>query len=107
MAEPPASSPLDPSTFWSGYTAALFDLDGVLTPTAELHQQAWRTMFEQFLTDQVAADHAPYTSADYFAHIDGKPRFDGVRSFLASRGIDAPGGVDRRPARRRQRRGAR
>jgi beta-phosphoglucomutase family hydrolase len=92
MAEPPASSPIDRSTFWSAYTAALFDLDGVLTPTAELHQQAWRTLFEQFLAGHAGADHAPYTSADYFAHIDGRPRFDGVRSLLASRGIALPEG---------------
>ena len=92
MAEPPASSPIDRSTFWSAYTAALFDLDGVLTPTAELHQQAWRTLFEQFLAGHAGADHTPYTSADYFAHIDGRPRFDGVRSLLASRGIALPEG---------------
>jgi beta-phosphoglucomutase family hydrolase len=77
---------------WSAYDAVLFDLDGVLTPTAELHQQAWTTMFEQFLDEHLGPDHVPYTEADYLAYVDGKPRYDGVRSFLEARGIHLPEG---------------
>ena len=98
MAAPPATRPPDPTTFWAPYRAALFDLDGVLTPTAELHQQAWTQMFEEFLTARFGPDHEPYTSADYHAYVDGKPRFDGVRSFLASRRVVLPeGSVDDPP----------
>lgn len=68
----------------------LFDLDGVLTPTAEVHMRAWGRLFSDYLAGRAAA---PYTDADYFAYIDGKPRFDGVRSMLASRGITLPEGT--------------
>jgi len=71
---------------WDDYSAALFDLDGVLTPTAEVHMRAWRDLFVDFLTKRGIVDQ-PYTEQDYFDHIDGKPRYDGVRSLLASRGI--------------------
>ncbi len=71
---------------WDDYEAALFDLDGVLTPTAEVHMRAWRDLFVDFLTTRGLTDD-PYTEQDYFDHIDGKPRYDGVRSFLASRGV--------------------
>jgi beta-phosphoglucomutase family hydrolase len=77
---------------WLAYGAVLFDLDGVLTPTAELHQLAWSSMFDQFLDEFVGPDHDPYTEDDYLAYVDGKPRFDGVRSFLASRDIHLPEG---------------
>jgi beta-phosphoglucomutase family hydrolase len=77
---------------WSAYGAVLFDLDGVLTPTAELHKQAWTAMFEEFLDEYVGPDHDPFTEADYLAHVDGRPRFDGVRTFLESRGIQLPEG---------------
>ena len=78
---------------WDDYDAALFDLDGVLTPTAEVHMRAWDRMFNDYLAERSASESAePYTSADYFAHVDGKPRFDGVRTFLASRGIELPEG---------------
>jgi beta-phosphoglucomutase family hydrolase len=77
---------------WSAYGAVLFDLDGVLTPTAELHKQAWTAMFEEFLDGHVGPDHDPFTEADYLAHVDGRPRFDGVRTFLESRGIQLPEG---------------
>lgn len=75
---------------WDEYQAALFDLDGVITPTAEVHMHAWREMFTGFLSSR--PDCAPYTDDDYFAYVDGKPRYDGVRSFLASRGIVLPEG---------------
>lgn len=76
---------------WSSYRAVLFDLDGVLTPTAEVHMRAWSRMFNSFLAD--LPGQAPYTDDDYFAHVDGKPRYDGVRDFLASRGIERPEGT--------------
>ncbi|AXJ09629.1 HAD family phosphatase [Arthrobacter sp. PM3] len=69
----------------SGASAILFDLDGVLTPTAVVHERAWQELFDGFLSTVPGA--APYRESDYFDHIDGKPRFDGVRDFLASRGI--------------------
>lgn len=78
---------------WTDFDAALFDLDGVLTPTAEVHMRAWERMFTDYLNSRDdAAQQAPYRESDYFDHIDGKPRYDGVRSFLASRGIELPEG---------------
>ena len=71
--------------------AALFDLDGVLTPTADVHMRAWSQLFNEYLPTRGVAE--PYTDADYFAYVDGKPRYDGVRSFLASRGIVLPDGT--------------
>ncbi len=70
---------------FSQYDAYLFDLDGVITPTAEVHMRAWEAMFNEFLTSY--GGQSPYRDGDYFAFIDGKPRYDGVRDFLASRGI--------------------
>ncbi len=78
-------------TLLSNIDAALFDLDGVLTPTAEVHQRAWAKLFDHYLAEHCPAQ--PYTEADYFAYIDGKPRYDGVRSLLASRGLSLPDGT--------------
>jgi beta-phosphoglucomutase family hydrolase len=75
---------------WNDYDAALFDLDGVITPTAEVHMRAWATMFGEFLQSRGIAE--PYVDDDYFTYVDGKPRYDGVRSFLESRGIELPDG---------------
>lgn len=76
---------------WPDFDAVLFDLDGVVTPTAEVHMRAWSDMFNAFLAEHGGeGDTSPYTDADYFAHVDGKPRYDGVRDFLTSRGIPAP-----------------
>ena len=79
---------------WPDYDAVLFDLDGVITPTAEVHMRAWAEMFNEFLTEYAEhhpdADTSSYTDADYFAHVDGKPRYDGVRDFLSARGISLP-----------------
>lgn len=74
---------------YSTFHAFLFDLDGVLTPTAVVHQHAWRELFTDVL-DRAAVD--PYTDSDYFRYIDGKPRYDGVASLLESRGIELPWG---------------
>lgn len=63
-------------------TALLFDLDGVLTSTAVLHRKAWKQTFESM--------GQPFSEQDYLAYVDGKPRYDGVRSFLASRGLTPP-----------------
>lgn len=73
------------------FDAVLFDLDGVLTPTADLHRTAWATLFTRFLDDRGAG---PYTEQDYYDHIDGRPRDEGVAALLASRGITLP--ADRR-----------
>jgi HAD superfamily hydrolase (TIGR01509 family) len=62
----------------------------VLTPTADVHMRAWCQMFSRYFTEH---DVAPaYTSADYFTYVDGRPRYDGVRAALASRGIELPEG---------------
>lgn len=75
---------------WNDYDAALFDLDGVITPTAEVHMRAWDQMFNDFLRSRGVEE--PYTADDYYRYVDGKPRYDGVRSFLASRGMTLPDG---------------
>ncbi|MCL3863183.1 HAD family phosphatase [Actinotalea sp. K2] len=75
---------------WDLYDAALFDLDGVLTPTADVHMHAWRQMFTDYF--EAHDVQPPYTDDDYFAFVDGKPRYDGVRSALASRGVVLPEG---------------
>jgi beta-phosphoglucomutase family hydrolase len=74
---------------WADYAAVLFDLDGVVTPTAEVHMRAWSEMFNAYLVAH-HPEQPPYADVDYFAHVDGKPRYDGVRDFLASRGIPTP-----------------
>lgn len=72
------------------FTAYLFDLDGVLTPTAEVHMAAWSQLFNGYLT---AHGLGPaYTARDYFDYVDGKPRYAGVQAFLSARGIDLPYG---------------
>lgn len=73
-----------------GITALLFDLDGVLTKTAEVHRAAWKETFDAFLRS--AGDQPPFSDEDYAAHVDGRLRQDGVRAFLASRGIHPPEG---------------
>jgi beta-phosphoglucomutase family hydrolase len=71
-----------PQIDWADYVAVLFDLDGVITPTAEVHTRAWSELFRDY----------DFTLGDYHTYVDGKPRYDGVRSFLASRGITLPAG---------------
>ena len=91
MTQQPATSA------WTGAAGILFDLDGVLTPTAAVHERAWQELFEGYLASRPQA--TAYSESDYFDHIDGKPRFDGVRDFLASRGITLPEGpLDDDPA---------
>ena len=80
----------------SGITTCLFDLDGVLTQTAKIHAQAWKQMFDDFLRDWSERTGEPFEPfdrpTDYDEYVDGKPRLDGVHSFLQSRGIDIPMG---------------
>jgi beta-phosphoglucomutase family hydrolase len=82
--------------------ACLFDLDGVLTDTASVHTKAWKIMFDAFLqqrAEKTGEQFVPFDPAtDYRQYVDGKKREDGVRSFLASRGIELPdGNPDDRP----------
>lgn len=72
------------------HDAVLFDLDGVLTPTAEVHRAAWRELFAPYLASRGAA---PYQESDYFEHLDGRQRYDGVAALLASRGLSLPRGA--------------
>jgi len=78
-------------------TACLFDLDGVLTQTAKVHAAAWKQMFDEYLRERAKRTGEPFrefdAKADYDAYVDGKPRYDGVRSFLESRGIELPQGT--------------
>ena len=70
-----------------GTRACLFDLDGVLTQTAKVHAAAWKDMFDEYLRSRPEA-FSEFTPDDYNEYVDGKPREDGVRSFLQSRGIE-------------------
>ncbi|MEZ0163841.1 HAD family hydrolase [Kineococcus sp. LSe6-4] len=83
-------------------TALLFDLDGVLTDTAAVHDRAWTTTFDAFLrarAEHTGEEFRPFDPEDDYArHVDGKPRADGVRDFLASRGITLPEGSADDPA---------
>ncbi|HEX6421477.1 MAG TPA: beta-phosphoglucomutase family hydrolase [Acidimicrobiales bacterium] len=79
----------------------LFDLDGVLTRTAKVHAAAWARMFDEFLASRQARpgeDLGPFAPADYDRYVDGRPRLDGTRTFLRSRGIDLPEGEPGDPA---------
>lgn len=84
------------------YRAAILDMDGVLTNTATLHARAWKELFDRFLEERGARrgeDHAPFdVGRDYLPYVDGKPRLDGIRSFLRSRGIVVPDGGEGDPA---------
>lgn len=77
------------------FAAALFDLDGVLTSTSTLHAACWKLTFEELLGE-------PFDEHDYLAHVDGKPREDGARDFLRSRGIDAAEALVREVGRHKQ-----
>lgn len=74
-------------------TACLFDLDGVLTGTAILHREAWKRTFDEFLRTRDGAGFQEFTDHDYATYVDGRPRADGVREFLRSRGIELPEGA--------------
>ena len=83
-------------------TACLFDLDGVLTQTAKVHDRAWKETFDGYLRERAGRTGGAFQEfdpvADYDEYVDGKPRYDGVRSFLQSRGISLPEGSPGDPA---------
>ena len=80
----------------TGVRGCLFDLDGVLTQTAKVHDAAWKQMFDQFLRQRATATGQPFVPfdpvADYDEYVDGKPREQGTTAFLSSRGIELPEG---------------
>jgi len=84
-----------------GTRGCLFDLDGVITKTAKVHNAAWKEMFDSYLRDRSQRTGEPFVPfdpvKDYDEYVDGKPRADGTRSFLASRGIELPEGSDDDP----------
>jgi beta-phosphoglucomutase family hydrolase len=74
-----------------GITACLFDLDGVITQTAKLHAAAWKQMFDDYLrkrSEETGEPFGEFTPGDYDRYVDGRPRLDGVRTFLAARGVE-------------------
>ena len=98
----PSPSPSPSPRLPSGLRALLFDLDGVLTKTAAVHAAAWKAMFDEFLQSRAERAGERFVAfdaeADYDRYVDGRPRDDGTRSFLASRGITLPeGGPDDAP----------
>ena len=82
--------------------ACVFNLDGVLIGSAAIHAEAWREVFDEFIlrrVERTRGSFAPYDArTDYAAHMHGRPRLDGIRSFLASRGISLPDGAPHAPA---------
>jgi trehalose 6-phosphate phosphatase len=76
--------------------AVVFDMDGVVTQTAKVHAAAWKELFDAYLQERARGDGEPFREfdlrTDYLPYVDGKPRYDGVRDFLASRGIELPRG---------------
>jgi beta-phosphoglucomutase family hydrolase len=80
-----------------GVTACLFDMDGVITRTATVHDAAWKEMFDDFLRAYAARNGGPFVPfdpvTDYGEYVDGKPRLDGTRAFLKSRSIELPEGA--------------
>src|SRR5215472_2352701 len=83
------------------YEAVLFDMDGVITDTVSIHATCWKTMFDEFLQKWATRNAEPFRSfdvvTDYKLQVDGKPRYEGVRDFLNSRGIVLPDGTPEDP----------
>lgn len=100
MAATPAPVTITPRA----YDAVVFDLDGVITRTATTHATAWKAMFDEYLQRRAAERGEPFRpfdmDGDYRRYVDGKPRYDGVESFLASRGLRLPYGSPGDPPRR-------
>ncbi len=97
-----------PDLFSGAVRAVIFDLDGVITDTASVHFGAWKELFDTQLRAWAEANGTPFeafTRDDYLAYVDGKPRYDGVRSFLRSRGVDLPEGTSDDPPDRQTVRG--
>jgi beta-phosphoglucomutase-like phosphatase (HAD superfamily) len=88
---------------WDSFDAVLFDLDGVLTPTASIHERAWATMFDELFA-ALDPPQPPFRNDEYLTHVDGRPRYDGVRAVLRARRIERPDGDPAtRPGRNRVR----
>lgn len=88
-------APSTPDLFDGTIDAVIFDLDGVITDTASVHATAWKRLFDDYLRERAEARNeafAEFTEDDYLTYVDGKPRYEGVASFLESRGIDLPWG---------------
>lgn len=83
------------------YDAVLLDLDGVITDTASIHARSWKRMFDEYLQERSTRTGEPFRpfdiATDYKLHVDGKPRYDGVRDFLKSRAIDLSEGTPEDP----------
>ncbi|MDJ0498280.1 MAG: HAD-IA family hydrolase [Acidimicrobiia bacterium] len=84
----------------SAIDAVIFDLDGVITKTASVHEAAWAELFNDYLrrrSEEKGEAFVPFEAADYLEFVDGKPRYDGVDSFLRSRSIELPWGTPEDP----------
>ena len=92
---------LDQAITKDRFDAVLFDLDGVLTDTANVHAACWKRMFDDFLRERAEErdeEFQPFDIAtDYKLYVDGRPRFEGVRTFLESRGIELANGDPKEP----------
>lgn len=77
---------------WVEFDAVLFDLDGVITPTADVHRRAWREVFEEVLPIVASAGQGAYQEDDYINYIDGRPRFEGVNRLLEAHDVTLPWG---------------
>ncbi len=84
------------------FDAVIFDMDGVVTDTASVHSAAWKQMFDEYLRGRAATNGGVFRgfthAHDYRAYVDGKPRYQGVKAFLESRGIRLPAGTPDDPA---------
>ncbi|HEX6581414.1 MAG TPA: HAD family hydrolase, partial [Actinomycetota bacterium] len=93
------------TTLPEGIRAVIFDMDGVITDTTSVHAEAWKRLFDEYLRERADRTGEPFVpfdaDEDYRRYVDGKGRFDGVRSFLASRGIELPEGEPNDPPDRR------
>ncbi len=96
MTEDAGHTPEEPRIAAGQYDALLFDMDGVITQSMQLHAGAWKMLFDEYLQERAKRQGEPFTAfdldADYRTYLDGKPRYEGVSSFLASRGIALPHG---------------
>jgi len=84
--------PLRASARLEDLDAVIFDLDGVVTDTASVHAEAWKQVFDDVLRREQGPGIRPFSDEDYREYVDGKPRYDGARDFLASRALDLPFG---------------